>query len=90
VIDDGEEGGDSKDTPDDGKRDAFFKDAAYLIASIGQGSTSLLQRKFEIGFARAGRLMDQLERFGVVGPSKGSKAREVLMRTEDLDDLFNK
>jgi len=90
VIDDGEEGGDSGGAPDDGKRDAFFKDAAYLIASIGQGSTSLLQRKFEIGFARAGRLMDQLERFGVVGPAKGSKAREVLMRTEDLDDLFNK
>jgi len=91
VIDDGEEGGDSEGgSYDDGKRDEKFKEAAYLIASIGQGSTSLLQRKFEIGFARAGRLMDQLERFGVVGPAKGSKAREVLMRTEDLDDLFNK
>ena len=89
VIDDGD-GGDSggSSAADDGKRDPLFKDAAYLIASIGQGSTSLLQRKFEIGFARAGRLMDQLERFGVVGEGKGSKAREVLMRTDDLDDLF--
>ncbi|MDR0305623.1 MAG: DNA translocase FtsK [Chitinispirillales bacterium] len=89
VIDDSE-GGDSggASAVDDGKRDPLFRDAAYLIASIGQGSTSLLQRKFEIGFARAGRLMDQLERFGVVGEAKGSKAREVLMRSDDLDDLF--
>ncbi|MCL2688477.1 MAG: DNA translocase FtsK [Chitinispirillia bacterium] len=91
VIADGEDGGDSGGgTFDDGKRDEKFKEAAYLIASIGQGSTSLLQRKLEIGFARAGRLMDQLESFGVVAPGKGSKAREVLMRTEDLDDLFRK
>ncbi len=58
--------------------DPMFEDAARLIVIHQQGSTSLIQRKFSIGYNRAGRIMDQLERAGIVGPTQGSKAREVL------------
>jgi len=86
--DEGDGGGGSGGDFDDGKRDAMFADAAQLVVSTGLGSTSLLQRRLGMGFARAGRVMDQLERAGVVGPSKGSKAREVLMMAEDLADII--
>ena len=56
----------------------MFEEAARLIVVHQQGSTSLIQRKFAIGYNRAGRLMDQLERAGIVGPTRGSKPREVL------------
>lgn len=65
--------------------DPMFGDAARLIVSYQQGSTSLIQRKFAIGYNRAGRIMDQLEHAGIVGPSEGSKARQVLCI--DLTDL---
>ncbi|MDR0331000.1 MAG: DNA translocase FtsK [Chitinispirillales bacterium] len=81
--DEGDDGGGG-----DGKRDSLFAEAAQIVVSVGQGSTSLLQRRMNIGFARAGRLMDQLERAGVVGPSKGSKVREVLMSQVDLADII--
>ena len=58
--------------------DPMFEEAARLIVVHQQGSTSLIQRKFAIGYNRAGRLMDQLERAGIVGPTRGSKPREVL------------
>jgi S-DNA-T family DNA segregation ATPase FtsK/SpoIIIE len=63
-------------------RDPLFEDAAKLIVQNQVGSTSLLQRRMKLGYNRAGRLMDQLEAAGIVGPNQGSKAREVLIKTE--------
>lgn len=65
-----------------GDRDPLFEDAARLIVQNQVGSTSLLQRRMKLGYNRAGRLMDQLEAAGIVGSSQGSKAREVLIKTE--------
>ena len=63
-------------------KDPLFEDAARLIVQNQVGSTSLLQRRMKLGYNRAGRLMDQLEDAGVVGPNQGSKARDVLIKTE--------
>jgi S-DNA-T family DNA segregation ATPase FtsK/SpoIIIE len=63
-------------------RDPLFEDAAKLIVQSQMGSTSLIQRRMKLGYNRAGRLMDQLEAAGVVGPNQGSKAREVLFKTD--------
>lgn len=63
-------------------RDSLFEDAAKLIVQNQVGSTSLLQRRMKLGYNRAGRLMDQLEAAGIVGPNQGSKARDVLIKTE--------
>ncbi len=63
-------------------RDSLFEDAARLIVQNQVGSTSLLQRRMKLGYNRAGRLMDQLESAGIVGPNQGSKARDVLIKTE--------
>ncbi|MEQ9299775.1 MAG: DNA translocase FtsK 4TM domain-containing protein [Cyclobacteriaceae bacterium] len=63
-------------------RDALFDDAARLLVIHQQGSTSLIQRKLKLGYNRAGRLIDQLEAAGIVGPFEGSKAREVLVKDE--------
>ncbi|MCH5718074.1 FtsK/SpoIIIE family DNA translocase [Niabella hibiscisoli] len=65
-----------------GDRDSLFEDAAKLIVANQIGSTSLLQRRMKLGYNRAGRLMDQLENAGIVGPNQGSKAREVLIKTD--------
>jgi DNA segregation ATPase FtsK/SpoIIIE, S-DNA-T family len=63
-------------------RDSLFDDAARLIVQTQSGSTSLLQRRMKLGYNRAGRLMDQLEAAGIVGPNQGSKVRDVLIKTE--------
>ena len=63
-------------------KDSLFEDAARLIVASQSGSTSLLQRRMKLGYNRAGRLMDQLEAAGVVGPNQGSKVREVLIKTD--------
>lgn len=74
---------------DSADKDPLFEDAAKLIVQNQIGSTSLLQRRMKLGYNRAGRLMDQLEAAGVVGPNLGSKAREVLVKTDvELMELF--
>ena len=74
---------------DSSDKDPLFEDAAKLIVQNQVGSTSLLQRRMKLGYNRAGRLMDQLEAAGVVGPNQGSKAREVLIKTEaELHDYL--
>jgi S-DNA-T family DNA segregation ATPase FtsK/SpoIIIE len=77
----GEEVGTSLDI-DISERDQLFRDAAVLIVHAQQGSASLLQRKLKLGYNRAGRLIDQLEAAGIVGPFEGSKARQVLIPDE--------
>lgn len=72
------------------ERDALFEDAARLIVMHQQGSTSLIQRKLKLGYNRAGRLIDQLEAAGIVGPFEGSKAREVMIKDEiSLEQLLS-
>jgi len=72
--------------------DPLFSECAELVVATGQGSTSMIQRKFQIGYNRAGRIMDQLEAAGIVGPYSGSRARAVLVNSDSelrniLDDL---
>jgi S-DNA-T family DNA segregation ATPase FtsK/SpoIIIE len=74
---------------DDGERDDLFEEAARVIVRSQQGSVSLLQRKLSVGYTRAARIVDQLEDAGIVGAFEGSKAREVLVQSEDqLDALL--
>ena len=81
-------GGESRDV-DMQHLDPMFEDAARLIVREQSGSTSLIQRKFAIGYNRAGRLMDQLEKAGIVGAAHGSKPREVLIMDENsLENLL--
>lgn len=72
------------------KRDVLFEEAARLIVANQQGSTSLIQRKFSIGYNRAGRIVDQLEVAGIVGPFEGSKARQVLVLDDNHLDMIIK
>ena len=86
----GEDSGNEVGDIDMGRLDPLFEDAARLIVIHQQGSTSLIQRKFAIGYNRAGRIMDQLEKAGIVGPTQGSKARDVLCIDEnDLEMRLN-
>lgn len=74
---------------DPSERDPLFEDSARILVTNQQGSTSLLQRKLKIGYNRAGRIIDQLEAAGIVGPFEGSKAREVLIKSElELEEFF--
>jgi len=94
----GEEGSGSALDMDISERDSLFRDAAEVIVVAQQGSASLLQRKLKLGYNRAGRIIDQLEAAGIVGPFEGSKARSVLIPDiaslerffqEEQNDLFN-
>ncbi len=86
----GEDEGNLPGAADLGNRDELFDDAARVIVVNQMGSTSMIQRKFSIGYNRAGRIMDQLEAAGIVGPSEGSKARQVLLQDEySLEQLLN-
>jgi S-DNA-T family DNA segregation ATPase FtsK/SpoIIIE len=69
--------------------DDMFEQCARLVVSSGSGSTSMLQRRFNLGYNRAGRIMDQLESAGIVGASTGGKPRELMVHTEsELDEVL--
>lgn len=90
-----EDEGEAVDMDDDGERDSLFEEAARIVVQTQQGSTSMIQRKLKLGYNRAGRIIDQLEAAGIVGPFSGSKSREVKVANEFaleqiLRDLDNK
>ena len=90
-----DEDGEGIDIEEDGERDSLFEEAARIVVQTQQGSTSMIQRKLKLGYNRAGRIIDQLEAAGIVGPFSGSKSREVKVGTEAaleqiLQDLYNK
>jgi DNA segregation ATPase FtsK/SpoIIIE and related proteins len=82
-VDDGNNGGITAGNTDISNLDPYFEEAAHAIVLSQQGSTSMIQRRFSIGYNRAGRLMDQLEHVGIVGSAQGSKPREVLIQDEN-------
>jgi S-DNA-T family DNA segregation ATPase FtsK/SpoIIIE len=89
IMEGGEMGESGADDVDLSHLDPMFEDAARLIVSSGSGSTSLIQRKFSIGYNRAGRLMDMLEKAGIVGQAHGAKPRDVLIQDEmSLEQLM--
>jgi S-DNA-T family DNA segregation ATPase FtsK/SpoIIIE len=82
------EAGEGSGSMDDDELDAMFADAARIVVMHQQGSASLLQRKLKLGYNRAGRIVDQLEGMGIIGPFKGSKARDVLYSDEVSLDQY--
>ena len=82
-VDDNSGGGIGSGSADMSTLDPYFEEAAHAIVLSQQGSTSKIQRRFSIGYNRAGRLMDQLEQVGIVGAAQGSKPREVLIQDEN-------
>jgi S-DNA-T family DNA segregation ATPase FtsK/SpoIIIE len=85
-----EGGGGESNEVDMSKKDPMFDEAARIVVLNQSGSTSLIQRRFSIGYNRAGRIIDQLEAAGIVGPFEGSKARAVLISDEaELERILN-
>jgi S-DNA-T family DNA segregation ATPase FtsK/SpoIIIE len=76
--------------PSERKLDPLFARAARAVAAEGGASVSLVQRKFNVGYSRAGRIVDQLAEHRVIGSYQGSKSREVLMNLPDVDDLLGR
>ena len=72
----------------DDEHDEYLKDAAKLVFEYQQASVSLLQRKFRIGYSRAGRIVDELESLGIISSYNGSKAREVLVDQAYINEIF--
>ena len=90
-----EDEGEGVDIEENGERDSLFEEAARIVVQTQQGSTSMIQRKLKLGYNRAGRIIDQLEAAGIIGPFSGSKSREVKVGSEAaleqiLRDLYNK
>ncbi len=87
----GEDGDNAKEEVDLSERDKMFDDSAKLVVQFQQGSASFLQRKLKLGYNRAGRIVDQLEAAGIIGPFEGSKAREVLVKDmAQLDEILQR
>lgn len=87
----GEEGDSGKEEVDLSERDKMYDEAAKLVVQFQQGSASFLQRKLKLGYNRAGRIVDQLEAAGIIGPFEGSRAREVLVRDlQQLEEILQK
>lgn len=87
----GEDGESGKEEIDLSERDKMFDEAAKLVVQFQQGSASFLQRKLKLGYNRAGRIVDQLEAAGIIGPFEGSKAREVRCKTmEELHEILSR
>ena len=82
VAEKGGKGSSSDSDDDSGSRDPMFEQAAECVIETGQASTSMLQRRLKLGYARAARLMDAMEEKGIIGPFEGSKPRQVLITKE--------
>lgn len=77
----------TQEASDDDETDPFLMDAIQTVVETGQASTSFIQRRFKVGYARAGRIIDQMEERGIISGYQGSKPREVLMTLEKLNEL---
>ncbi len=79
----------SGNTEDEGDDDQFFEQAVRLVVNNGQASTSMLQRRFRIGYTRAARIVEMMEEKGIVGPLNGAKPREILVSKDEVEQMFN-
>jgi S-DNA-T family DNA segregation ATPase FtsK/SpoIIIE len=69
--------------------DQFFEQAVRLVVNNGQASTSMLQRRFRIGYTRAARIVEMMEERGIVGPLNGAKPREIMVSRDEVERMFN-
>ena len=91
TIQDGKKGGSGADADDETDTDPMYNQAVEVVIDAGQASTSLLQRRCKLGYARAARIMDEMEQNGIIGPSEGAKPRAVLIsRQQWLEMQMNR